>query len=141
MEKPKEDRKANKNTNSTQVESQPRDMQHSYRQFDGYPQHETYVSTIPLPRVLDTTHHTKYQVSKYCMRGGGRLPYCSSLCFPRTAPPSWASRSCRPTRSLRRRSGAGHLGNTCDTNWIRIKSGQWIRIQIRNPDPDPGGRK
>jgi hypothetical protein len=21
--------------------------------------------------------------------------------------------------------------------WIRIQSGQWIRIRIRNPDPDP----
>ncbi len=26
-----------------------------------------------------------------------------------------------------------------DPNWIRIQSGQWIRI--RNPDPDPGGQK
>ena len=25
--------------------------------------------------------------------------------------------------------------------WIRIQSGQWIRIRIRNPDPDPGGQK
>ncbi len=24
---------------------------------------------------------------------------------------------------------------------IRIQSGYWIRIQIRNPDPDPGGQK
>jgi hypothetical protein len=24
---------------------------------------------------------------------------------------------------------------------IRIQSGQWTRIQIRNPDPDPGGQK
>jgi hypothetical protein len=24
---------------------------------------------------------------------------------------------------------------------IRIQSGQWIRIRIRNPDPDPGGQK
>jgi hypothetical protein len=26
-----------------------------------------------------------------------------------------------------------------DPSWIRIQSGQWIRIRIRNPDPDPGG--
>jgi hypothetical protein len=26
-----------------------------------------------------------------------------------------------------------------DPDWIRIQSGQWIRI--RNPDPDPGGQK
>jgi hypothetical protein len=25
--------------------------------------------------------------------------------------------------------------------WIRIQSGQWIRISIRNPDPDSGGQK
>ncbi len=25
-----------------------------------------------------------------------------------------------------------------DPNWIRIQSGQWIRI--RNPDPHPGGQ-
>ncbi len=28
-----------------------------------------------------------------------------------------------------------------DADWIRIQSGQWIRIRIRNPDPDPGGQK
>ncbi len=30
-----------------------------------------------------------------------------------------------------------------DPYWIRIQSGQWIRIGIRiwNPDPDPGGQK
>ncbi len=28
-----------------------------------------------------------------------------------------------------------------DPNWIRIQSGQWIRISIRNPDPDLGGQK
>jgi hypothetical protein len=28
-----------------------------------------------------------------------------------------------------------------DPNWIRIQSGQWIRIRIRNPDPGPGGQK
>jgi hypothetical protein len=28
-----------------------------------------------------------------------------------------------------------------DTYWIRIQSGQWIRIRIRDPDPDPGGEK
>jgi hypothetical protein len=27
-----------------------------------------------------------------------------------------------------------------DPNWIRIQSGQWIRIRIRNPDPDSGGQ-
>ena len=26
-----------------------------------------------------------------------------------------------------------------DPDWIRIQSGQWIRI--RNPDPEPGGQK
>jgi hypothetical protein len=26
-----------------------------------------------------------------------------------------------------------------DPDWIRIQSGQWIRI--RNPDPDPEGQK
>jgi hypothetical protein len=28
-----------------------------------------------------------------------------------------------------------------DPDWIRIQSGQWMRIRIRNPDPDPGGQK
>jgi hypothetical protein len=28
-----------------------------------------------------------------------------------------------------------------DPNWIRIQSGHWIRIRIRNPGPDPGGQK
>ncbi len=28
-----------------------------------------------------------------------------------------------------------------DPIWIRIQSGQWIRIRIRNPDPDPRGQK
>ncbi len=28
-----------------------------------------------------------------------------------------------------------------DPYWIRIQSGLWIRIRIRNPDPDPGGQK
>jgi len=27
-----------------------------------------------------------------------------------------------------------------DPDWIRIQSGKWIRIRIRNPDPDPGGK-
>jgi hypothetical protein len=33
------------------------------------------------------------------------------------------------------------LVHTCvaDPDWIRIQSGQWIRI--RNPDPDPGAQK
>ncbi len=26
-----------------------------------------------------------------------------------------------------------------DPDWIRIQLGQWIRISIRNPNPDPGG--
>ncbi len=26
-------------------------------------------------------------------------------------------------------------------DWIRIQSGQWIRIRIWSPDPDPGGQK
>ncbi len=30
-------------------------------------------------------------------------------------------------------------GRIADPDWIRIQSGQWIRI--RNPDPDPGGQK
>jgi hypothetical protein len=28
-----------------------------------------------------------------------------------------------------------------DPDLIRIQSGQWIRIRIRNPDPDLGGQK
>ncbi len=28
-----------------------------------------------------------------------------------------------------------------DPNRIRIRSGQWIRIRIRIPNPDPGGQK
>jgi hypothetical protein len=32
-------------------------------------------------------------------------------------------------------------GSDPDPDWIRIQSGQWIRIQIRNPDKDPGGQK
>jgi hypothetical protein len=28
-----------------------------------------------------------------------------------------------------------------DPDWIRIQSGLWIQIRIRNPDPDPGGQK
>ncbi len=28
-----------------------------------------------------------------------------------------------------------------DPDWIRIQWGPWIRIRIRNPDPDPGGQK
>jgi hypothetical protein len=28
-----------------------------------------------------------------------------------------------------------------DPDWIRIQSGLWIRIRIRNPDPYPGGQK
>jgi hypothetical protein len=28
-----------------------------------------------------------------------------------------------------------------DPNRIQIKSGQWIRIRIRNLDPDPGGQR
>jgi hypothetical protein len=26
-------------------------------------------------------------------------------------------------------------------DWIRIQSGQWIRIRNPNPEPDPGGQK
>jgi hypothetical protein len=35
------------------------------------------------------------------------------------------------------------LGRVSDPDpyWIRIQSGQWIRIRIRNPDLDPGGQK
>jgi hypothetical protein len=39
-----------------------RDEQHWYRQLDGNPQHNTYVSTTPLPGVLDTIHQVS-QVS------------------------------------------------------------------------------
>ncbi len=28
-----------------------------------------------------------------------------------------------------------------DLDRIRIQRGPWIRIQIRNPGPDPGGQK
>jgi hypothetical protein len=28
-----------------------------------------------------------------------------------------------------------------DPDWIRIQSGQWIRIRNPDPDPDPGGQK
>jgi hypothetical protein len=28
-----------------------------------------------------------------------------------------------------------------EPDWIRIQWGVWIRIRIRNPDPDPGARK
>jgi hypothetical protein len=36
-----------------------------------------------------------------------------------------------------------HFNQDCGsvTGWIRIQSGQWIRIRIRNPHPDPGGKK
>ncbi len=40
-----------------------RDEQHWYRQLDGNPQHKRYVSTTPLPGVLDTIHQVS-QVSK-----------------------------------------------------------------------------
>jgi hypothetical protein len=40
-----------------------RNIQPSYRKFDGYPQHKTYVQTTPLPEVLNTTHRVS-QVSK-----------------------------------------------------------------------------
>jgi len=36
-----------------------RDEQHWYRQLDGNPQHKTYVSTTPLPGVLDTIHQVE----------------------------------------------------------------------------------
>ncbi len=28
-----------------------------------------------------------------------------------------------------------------DPDWILIQWGSWIRVQIRNPDPDPRGQK
>jgi hypothetical protein len=28
-----------------------------------------------------------------------------------------------------------------DPDWIRIQSGQWIRIWIREPDPDPNSER
>ncbi len=43
------------------VESQPRDIPHLYRKFDGYPQHKTY-RTYTTPGVFDTTHQVS-QVS------------------------------------------------------------------------------
>jgi hypothetical protein len=36
-------------------------------------------------------------------------------------------------------TGPGLLGSVSYPDWIRIQSGQWIRIRIRNPDP--GGKK
>jgi hypothetical protein len=33
-----------------------------------------------------------------------------------------------------------NLSRFPDPDWIRIQSGQWIRIR-RNPDPDPGEQK
>jgi hypothetical protein len=33
------------------------------------------------------------------------------------------------------------FGSNPDPDWLRIQSGQWIRIRIRNPDPGPGGQK
>jgi hypothetical protein len=52
-----------------------------------------------------------------------------------------------PTK--RAESGAGSVSESTDLrrvsdpdpDWIRIQSGPWIRIRIRNPDPDPGGQK
>jgi hypothetical protein len=35
----------------------------------------------------------------------------------------------------------GKDSRVSDPDGIRIQSGQWIRIHIRNPDPDPGGQK
>ncbi len=35
----------------------------------------------------------------------------------------------------------GESNRVADPDWIWIQSGQWIRILIRNPDPDPGGQK
>ncbi len=35
-------------------------------------------------------------------------------------------------------TSANILGSVPDPVWIRIQSVQWIRIRIRNPDPDPG---
>jgi serine/threonine protein kinase len=44
-----------------------------------------------------------------------------------------------PVRSEGRRQGFGtgpemEVTRVADPDWIRIKSGQWIRIRIRNPD-------
>ncbi len=33
------------------------------------------------------------------------------------------------------------MGPVPEPNWIRIQSGQWIRIRNPDPDPDPGGQK
>jgi hypothetical protein len=35
------------------------------------------------------------------------------------------------------KKGMGVEGSVSDPDWIRIQAGQWIRIRIRNPDPDP----
>jgi hypothetical protein len=52
-----------------------RDEQHWYRQLDGNPQHKTYVSTTPIPGVLDTIHQVS-QVSK--SRTGPRFGFSRS---------------------------------------------------------------
>jgi hypothetical protein len=40
-----------------------------------------------------------------------------------------------------RKSSVSRSVSNPDPDWVRIQSGQWIRIRIRNPDPDPGGQK
>ncbi len=46
------------------------------------------------------------------------------------------------TRHLQKfHMGAQFRVSDPDQDWIRIQSGQWIRIRFRNPDPDPGGQK
>jgi hypothetical protein len=49
----------------------------------------------------------------------------------------------RHSHTDRRRdsSTSGLRVRVADPDWIRIQSGQWIRIRIRNPDPDRGGQK
>jgi hypothetical protein len=54
----------------------------------------------------------------------------------------------RPKKNCRRSSRQNRFLRVlsrvaADPDWIRMQSGQWIwiRIWIRNPDPDPGGQK
>ncbi len=60
-------------------------------------------------------------------------------------PPCWATsrnRFCAPARQRICIVYRRQFRFTMDTVYrIRIQLGQWIRIRIRNPDPDPGGQK
>jgi hypothetical protein len=54
--------------------------------------------------------------------------------------PSWAPRRLQLGIVQPRLLTAGRVADP-DPDWIRIQSGQWIRIRIRNPDPYTGGQK